>query len=230
MIDLEDQPEDVIRHEPVSDEEGSVEYAPQNTGRDSASETENSKQTSTGRNIRETFDDFVDTQAIGNYLAAYGKFFMSTLLSPSTAFEVDNYLFGAINIGIFAILLIFASPRGFLLNLVAVALFMGVLFVVSRYVLHEKVSIADTIADFGGQLSLVNLLFLLLFIARSVDFIPSIAAVILLLIFATSFLVVLTNFIFNSRGQAKYDRYYQVFAAYIIILIALYLFFSQGLI
>lgn len=175
--------------------------------------------------IKENVEKSFSFELVLSYLAGYGQFFVRTLMNPSVAFANDYYLGGAINLIIFAILLVFASGAGFLLNLLAVPLYMLVLYGVSRFILNNEMSFYDVIADFGGQLSLTNVLLLI------VSFFGDHATVgpYLWLVFAATFLVAQTLYIFKIQKSVHVNRYYQMLGAYVVLLLVIALFWSQGM-
>lgn len=220
LVDLDGETLDVdvagnhsSEHDTIIDKEETIDH-------------EGEKQVSAAwENVKASVSGSVNVENILSYLAGYGQFFARTLLSPTVAFEGDYYIGGIVNLIIFAILLMFASNAGFLLNLLAVPLFVAVLYGVTYFILNNKMSIYRVIADFGGQLSLSNFLLLLISLFGRNQAVGSY----LLLIFVTSFLVALSLYIFKVRKDNKIEQYYQLLAAYFVLLFAIALFWSQGM-
>lgn len=176
--------------------------------------------------VKENVSNAIDGELILSYLAGYGQFFIRTVANPMRVFDEDYFLDGLINLVVFTILLVFASSKGFLLNLLAVLLFIIILYGITRLILNNSKPLPKVASILGAELSL-SILFLLIV---SLFGGHTVVGPYLWIIFGASFIVALTLYIFEMRTESFINSYYQLLFAYTLLLLTLYLLWSQGMI
>lgn len=189
------------------------------------SETSNSVPTKWNQ-VKKNVTNAIDGELILSYLAGYGQFFIRTVANPMRSFDENYFVDGLINLVVFIILLVFASSKGFWLNLLAALLFIIVLYGITRLILNNSKPLPEVASILGAELSLSILLLLVVSLFGS----HGVVGPYLWIIFGASFIVALTLYIFEMRTESFINRYYQILFAYALLLLTLYLLWSLGMI
>lgn len=168
-----------------------------------------------------------------HYLFDYLDFIKENLLSPSSIFSQKNevWIFGLVNLILYSVVLAMNTYGAFFTMFIQMlalqAAFVGVLFVVNKFLIKGTDSYLDALGKYGGMVSGQIILFLLIWFF-GVDsgfgsFLIMIASIYQLLIFNV--------YIFESQTdeKRKVDNYYQLILSYIPFIMVMSFMFNRFL-
>lgn len=188
--------------------------------------TENSQNTNSQANgVPSVNTEQLQAQALG-----YGTYFKETLKNPTLGFTKPDWTFSLIQIGIYILLYALWDNRleggefgdyfvHIIINLVMVAVVLGVLFALSRTVLRGMDSFQETTSSFAGMHSLQIILLALAALLGP----ENLLGVIIFWVFIMQTSNIFNLYLFkNAKDRGGLDGYYQVLLAYVALVVAVF--------
>lgn len=172
--------------------------------------------------------DQLQAQALG-----YGTYFKETLKNPTLGFTKPDWTFSLIHIGIYILLYALWDNRvaagefgdyfgHIIVNIIMVAIILGVLFALNRTVLRGKDTFQNTTASFAGMHSLQIILLAVASLLGPENFLGGIIFWVFLMHTSNIFNLYLFK---NAKDRGGLDGYYQVLLAYVALIIAVFVLF-----
>lgn len=166
------------------------------------------------------------------YAFDYFDFIKETLISPSSVFskEGEIWKFGVTNLIIYSIILAINNYEPFFGAFFGYAIlqviFVGLLFLINKFILKGKDTFLDALGKYGGLISGQMIIFLLMQFVG----IDSALGGILFFVTLLNQLLIFNLYVLNSQTTEKkrFDNYYQLLVSY-IPLIALTFFLFKDL-
>lgn len=181
------------------------------------------------RQIEETAGEVATAEAgtVETYFFDYLDFFKETLLHPSSVFRggYTDWILGAISVGLFAIISAIISEEPFASSIVTAliteAVFVGILFLLNKYLLGGQDTYTDALGKYGG---LINSQIILSLVLALVGVDSGFGAFLFFVVLINQ-LNIFNLYVLNSQSnvQHKLDRYYQLLVSYIPFIILAYL-------
>lgn len=164
--------------------------------------------------------------AVETYFFDYIDFFKETLLQPSIVFKAGqiNWVLGAISVVLHSLILapLVDEPffSSFLINLLIEILFVGLLFLLNKFLLGGQDTYQDALGKYGG---LINSQ-IILSLAQVLVGLDSGLGVLILLVRLINQLNIFNSYVLNSQNNVKnkLDHYYQLLLSYVPFIVILY--------
>lgn len=171
---------------------------------------------------------------VEDYLFDYWDFLKESLMTPSAVFRSGKatWINGLISVGLFSIVItlnihvgIMAYNQTFLTSLLWVgisqAVFVGVLFLINRFLLGGSDDYLAALGKYGGLINTQIILFLLIKLLGMNSSFTGFLVLVALLNTVNIFNLYVLNSQTNKKG--KLDKYYQLILSYIALAFMMYL-------
>lgn len=173
----------------------------------------------------------IDSAAVQEQVFSYLYFLKDTLIAPSSVFLKGTWLNGLISLILFVLIQTVLIPLPFLSsffqNVITQAAFVGILFVINKYLLGGTDSYLDALKKYGGMVNTQIILLLLVLIIG----VQRPMGLFFLFVTILNQINLFNIYIFSSQKKqsSKIDSYYILLFSYVALAAILYVMFRHFL-